>query len=63
MKIIEIIVINDGSTDKTRYGLKLFEDEIILINNKKNFGLPYSLNVGIKNLKHLLLSELIQMTT
>ena len=47
----EIIVINDGSTDKTRYGLKLFEDEIILINNKKNFGLPYSLNVGIKKSK------------
>ena len=31
-------------------GLKLFEDEIILINNK-NFGLPYSLNVGIKKSK------------
>ena len=47
----EIIVINDGSTDKTKYGLKLFEDEITLINNKKNFGLPYSLNVGIKKAK------------
>lgn len=47
----EIIVINDGSTDKTKYGLKLFQDEIVLINNKKNFGLPYSLNVGIKKSK------------
>lgn len=47
----EIIVINDGSTDKTKYGLKLFQDEIVLINNKKNYGLPYSLNVGIKKSK------------
>lgn len=44
----EIIVVNDGSTDRTDYALKLFEDEIILINNKENKGLPASLNIGIK---------------
>ena len=44
----EIIVVNDGSTDRTGYALKLFEDEIILINNKENKGLPASLNIGIK---------------
>ena len=47
----EIIVINDGSTDNTNYALKLFKDEIVLINNKKNYGLPYSLNIGIKKSK------------
>ncbi len=44
----EIIVINDGSTDKSDYALELFLDEIILIKNEKNLGLPASLNKGIK---------------
>ena len=44
----EIIVINDGSQDKTSYALELFSDEINLILNDKNLGLPASLNLGIK---------------
>lgn len=44
----EIILINDGSNKKTKKIINLFKNEIILVNNKKNFGLPYSLNVGIK---------------
>lgn len=44
----EIIVINDGSKDKTEQALKLFKDEILIIKNKKNLGLPKSLNLGIK---------------
>ena len=44
----EIIVIDDGSKDKTNYALELFSDEIVLINNEKNIGLPASLNKGIK---------------
>ena len=43
----EIIVINDASTDKTEYALKLFREDIKIINNKKNIGLPASLNKGI----------------
>jgi len=44
----EIIVVNDGSKDKTETVLSGFIDEIILKKNNKNMGLPYSLNKGIK---------------
>ena len=47
----EIIVINDGSTDKSSYALDSFKDEITIINNEKNLGLPASLNLGIKKTK------------
>lgn len=47
----EVIVINDGSNDKTAYALELFKNDIVIINNKKNKGLPYSLNKGIKKSK------------
>ena len=47
----EIIVINDGSKKKTNTILSAFKDEINIISNKKNMGLPYSLNKGIKNSK------------
>ena len=44
----EIIVVNDGSTDLTKYALGLFRDEIKIITNINNLGLPASLNKGIK---------------
>lgn len=45
----EIILINDGSTDKTRYALDLFSGGIIrVIHKEENKGLPHSLNQGIK---------------
>ena len=48
----EIIVIDDGSVDKTAYALELFcdtADSIVkVITNKSNLGLPASLNKGIK---------------
>ena len=47
----EIIVINDGSIDKTSYALNIFKDDISIINNKKNKGLPYCLNLAIKKSK------------
>jgi glycosyltransferase involved in cell wall biosynthesis len=50
-KLYEIIVINDGSKDYTNLALNLFKDEIKLVTNKKNMGLPYSLNKGILSSK------------
>lgn len=51
----EIIIINDGSTDKTKYAISLFVDpydkKINFINNKSNLGLPASLNKAIKKSK------------
>ena len=44
----EIIVINDCSTDRTRFASEIFEDDIRLLNNEKRIGLPASLNRGIK---------------
>lgn len=44
----EIVVINDCSTDRTRFALEVFEDEIRLFNNEKRIGLSASLNRGIK---------------
>ena len=51
-KDFELIVINDGSNDKTKQILDFFRDtfqqKIKIIENKKNIGLPASLNIGIK---------------
>jgi glycosyltransferase involved in cell wall biosynthesis len=44
----EIIVVNDGSTDRTSYALELFHDAICPITNETNLGLPASLNRGIQ---------------
>lgn len=47
-KKYEIILINDKSTDKTKKILNIFKEKIKIINNKKRFGLPKSINIGIK---------------
>ncbi|MBM3805582.1 MAG: glycosyltransferase family 2 protein [Actinobacteria bacterium] len=44
----EIVVINDGSTDRSSAVLGEFTDEIVLIENEKNIGLPASLNKAIR---------------
>ncbi|NVJ91191.1 MAG: glycosyltransferase family 2 protein [Methylocystaceae bacterium] len=44
----EVIVVNDASTDRTDYALNIFKDEIRIINNDENLGLPGSLNKAIK---------------
>lgn len=44
----EIVVINDGSTDRSASVLGEFADETVLINNEKNIGLPASLNKAIR---------------
>ena len=48
-KDYEIIVVDDGSTDNTRYILESFGDWIRVISLGENKGLPYASNVGIKN--------------
>lgn len=49
--IFEVIVVNDGSVDKTFEKLKILEDQnkIKVINNSKNFGQSYSIKKGIEN--------------
>ena len=48
----EIIVINDGSDDRTQYALELFSDPfdsiIKVITNETNQGLPAAINQGIR---------------
>lgn len=44
----EIIVIDDGSADRTPYALELFHDAIVPLRNERNLGLPASLNRGIR---------------
>ncbi len=47
-KNIEIIVINDGSSDKTKYIVENIKDKRIILINNENHGIGYSRNLGIK---------------
>ena len=48
-KNFELLIINDGSTDKSYDILKRFNDNRIRIyNNERNMGLPYTRNKGLK---------------
>jgi len=47
----EIIVINDCSNDTSKTIISKFSENIKYLENKKNMGLPYSLNEGIKKAK------------
>jgi len=47
-KDFEFIIINDYSIDNTQKIIESYKDQrIILINNRKNLGLPKSLNIGL----------------
>lgn len=45
----EIIVVNDGSQDRTQYALELFGSEIRVFENGERQGLPSCLNRGIRH--------------
>ena len=51
IKPSKILIINDCSTDNTLKILSNFENEIEIINNKKNMGVSYSRNLAKKYLK------------
>ncbi len=45
----EFLILNDGSTDKTKEIILSYKDpRIIFIENEKNLGIPQSLNKGLK---------------
>ena len=50
-KLYEIIVVDDASTDNTDLIIDNYKSQILYIENKKQIGLPGSLNVGIKKIK------------
>jgi glycosyltransferase involved in cell wall biosynthesis len=45
----EILVVNDGSTDRTAYALGLFDNEICVQTHEQQQGLPASLNRAIRS--------------
>lgn len=48
-KNLEILVINDGSQDKSKDVINLFSDSrIVYLENEKNLGLITTLNIGLK---------------
>lgn len=47
----EIIVVDDFSIDKSLEKIEDFDSLIKIIKNKKNYGLAYSRNIGIKKAK------------
>ena len=57
-KDLEVVVVDDGSTDKTPYILESFGNQIKSIRLKKNKGAPVALNTGIRNASGTYLSWL-----
>ena len=47
-KNYEVICINDGSTDETSKVLEQYSNQVKILVNDRNMGLPFSLNKGIR---------------
>lgn len=43
---IEVIIVNDCSTDNTKEVLELYSDSVKVVHNKKNMGVAYNSNLG-----------------
>lgn len=43
----EIVVVDDGSTDKTQAALNVFKGDVVCIRNERNMGLSAASNIGI----------------
>jgi len=54
----EVIVVNDGSTDKSVERVQLFDDTRIRLINQSNSGVSAARNMGIKNAKYELIAFL-----
>jgi glycosyltransferase involved in cell wall biosynthesis len=50
-KILEIIVVDDASTDKSVYLIKKYFPQVRLIRHKVNRGFAASVNMGVRNAK------------
>lgn len=51
-KNLEIVLVDDGSTDRSVEIIKSYHDDRIrLVQNEKNMGIPYTRNVGLKEAK------------
>jgi glycosyltransferase involved in cell wall biosynthesis len=47
--LYEVILVDDGSTDRSAYAIDMFSDEIRILSMPANKGLPTALNAGIRN--------------
>lgn len=47
--LYELILVDDGSTDRSAYAIDMFSDEIQIVSMPTNKGLPAALNAGISN--------------
>lgn len=56
-KDFELIIVNDGSTDKTAKILDTFKDKRIKVVTQSNHGLVYSLNRAVREAKALLIAR------
>lgn len=56
----EIILVNDNSTDNTRYIIQQYKDnnKIITVHNNKNLGLTKSLNIGIQRAQGIFMARI-----
>jgi len=59
----EIVVVDDGSTDRSAYAVDLFRDEVELVTLESQRGLPAALNAGLRRARESWSCELTVTTT